>query len=405
MGLTMKDKRVLTKAMCKQYRKARKKVKGQILDQFVEANGYDRCYARALLRNHGRRVEVRPGVFLEGDARCPAKRPPHPRTYDSSLLVPLKKLWALTDYICGKRLKPALPGLLERLEACKELRVSKAVRAKLLAISPATIDRLLKAERARHTLKGRSHTKPGTLLKHQIPIRTFADWDDVRPGFFEMDLVGHEGGRAQGDYCVTLDLTDVDSGWTEQYAVPNKAQIHVFNALQAIRQRLPFAILGLDSDNGSEFINDHMRRFCLEEHITFTRARPNRKNDNCYIEQKNWSVVRKFVGYYRYDTKQECDLLNELYAALRDYNNFFLTSLKLKEKTRDGARVTRRYHAAQTPYQRLLDSPHVEPSVKKELKTHYNTLNPAALHRRIQALQKKLGILAARKPQHKETST
>ena len=357
MGLTMKDRRVLTKATCEQYRKARKKVKGQILDHFVEANGYDRCYARWLLRNHGRRVQVGPSVFLEGDARHPAERPPHARTYDCALLAPLKKMWALTDYLCGKRLKPALPGLLERLEACKELRVSKTVRAKLLAISPATLDRLLKAERARHTLKGRSHTKPGTLLKNQIPIRTFADWDDARPGFLEMDLVGHEGGRAQGDYCFTLDLTDVDSGWTEQYAVPNKAQIHVFKALEAIRHRLPFAILGLDSDNGSEFINDHMKRFCLEEHITFTRARPNRKNDNCYIEQKNWSVVRRFVGYYRYDTKQECDLLNELYAVLRDYNNFFLPSLKLKEKVREGARVTRRYHPAQTPYQRLLDSP------------------------------------------------
>ena len=309
------------------------------------------------------------------------------------------------DYICGKRLKPALPGLIERLEACKELRLTQTMHAQLLAISPATIDRLLKAERAQHTLKGRSHTKPGTLLKHQIPIRTFSEWDDARPGFIEMDLVGHEGGHAQGDYCFTLDLTDVDSGWTEQYAVPNKAQTHVFEALQAIRRRLPFAILGLHSDNGSEFINDHMRRFCLAEQITFTRSRPYRKYDNCYIEQKNWSIVRRFVGYYRYDIRQECDLLNDLYAALRDYNNFFLPSLKLKEKIRDGARVTRRHHPAQTPYQRLLDSPHVEPSVKKKLKAHYNTLNPAALQRRIQALQKILGKLAARKPQHKETST
>ena len=400
----MSDKRVLTKAMCEQYRKATKKVKGQILDQFVEANGYDRCYARWLLRNHGRRVEVRPGVFLEGDARRRAERPPHPRTYDFVVLAPLKKLWGLLDYICGKRLKPALPGFIERLEACRELRVTKAVRAQLLAISPSTIDRLLKAERSQHTLKGRSHTKPGTLLKHQIPIRTFSEWDDARPGFLEMDLVGHEGGRAQGDYCFTLDLTDVSSGWTEQYAVPNKAQTHVFEALQAIRRRLPFPTLGLHSDNGSEFINDQMRRFCLAEKITFTRSRPYRKNDTCHIEQKNWSIVRRFVGYFRYDTRHECDFLNGLYVKLRDYNNFFTPSLQLKEKVRDGARVTRRYHPAKTPYQRLLDSPHVDPRVKKHLKAYYNTLNPAALHRRIQTLQKTLSQLAARKPQHKETS-
>jgi hypothetical protein len=272
------------------------------------------------------------------------------------------------------------------------------VRAKLLRISPATIDRLLKPERDKHVLKGRCHTKPGTLLKHQIPIRTFADWDQARPGFLEMDLVGHDGGSTAGDYCFTLDITDVASGWTEQAATLNKAQIHVFSAIGTVRDRLPFPVLGLDSDNGSEFINDQMKRWCDQERITFTRSRPYRKNDTCYVEQKNWSIVRRFAGYARPEGEAACATLNELYVLLRNYNNFFLPSVKLKEKTRDGAKVKRVYDAPATPYQRLLDSPHVSARDKKRLKAYYETLNPADLHRRILALQKKLDKMARRPP-------
>jgi hypothetical protein len=394
MRPTMKERKLVTKLVCEQYRKARKKEKSAILNVFVQETGYNRCYARWLLRNHGRRVEVKPGIVLEGDAGRRRRRCPQ-STYGPEVLAPLKKLWAILDCASGKRLKAALPGLIERLEACREIRLTKAIRTKLLRISAATIDRLLKPERAKHTLKGRHHTKPGTLLKHQIPMRTFSEWDDARPGFMEMDLVGHDGGIIDGDHCFTLDVTDVDSGWTEQAAVRNKAQSGVFEALQHLRGRLPFAVLGLHSDNGGEFINDQLYRFCVAQKITFTRGRPYRKNDTCHVEEKNWSIVRRFVGYARYESDAACRLLNELYALLRDYTNFFFPSFKLKEKIRDGAHVLRHYHPALTPYQRLMQSPDVPQHVKDRLKAHYETLNPAALQRRIQTLQKKLGTLAA----------
>lgn len=397
----MKERKVVTKALCERYRKARKKDKGSILNDFVEATGYGRSYAGGLLRQHGRRVEVRPGVRVEGDAHRRPRRA-RPRTYGPEILEPLKKVWAMLDYLCGKRLVPALRELVPRLVALKELRIKKAVQKKLLSISASTVDRLLKPERERLTLKGRGHTKPGTLLKHQIPIRTFSDWDDAQPGFLEMDLVGHDGGRAAGDYAFTLDLTDVASGWSEQIAVQNKAEKWVFEGLKAIRERLPFPVLGLDSDNGSEFINHHLQRYCQDENIAFTRSRPYRKNDTCYVEQKNWSIVRRFVGYPRYDTPEALALLNELYRLLRDYVNFFLPSLKLKEKVRTGAHVLRRYEPAQTPYRRLLDSPHLDRAQKKRLTARYETLNPAGLHRQIRKLQDTLLRLGARIPRADE---
>jgi hypothetical protein len=401
MRLTMQERKAVTKGMAEQYRRASKGKKGQILEQFVAATGYDRHYAAWLLRHHGRRVEFKPGVVLEGSAaRRP--RPGRKREYGEEVLQALKKVWEMLDYISGKRLAPALREVVPRLVACRELRVKKSVQKKLLKMSPATIDRLLKPERAKHTIKGRATTKPGTLLKHQIPIRTFSDWDDAAPGFLEMDLVGHDGGKAEGDYCFTLDLTDVATGWTELAAVPNKAQTWVFEALQDLRQRLPFTVLGLDSDNGSEFINHHLRAYCNEQQITFTRSRPYRKNDNCYVEEKNWSIVRRYVGYARYDTPAARDLLNDLYRVLRDYTNFFLPSMKLKEKIRDGAKVKKRYDAAKTPYQRILDSKNVPKAVKERLRRRYEQLNPAALHRQIRNLQKQLDKLGARQQRNQE---
>lgn len=292
MGLTMKERKAVTGEVCRRYRKATKKDKGRILDEFVRTTGFNRGYARWLLRQHGRRVPVRPGVQVEGDGHLRPERI-RPRTYGPEVQEPLTKIWTLLDYPASKRLAAALPEVVPHLLARKALRLPKTVREKLLAISAATIDRLLKPERQKHQLKGRSHTKPGTLLKHQVPIRTFADWDDARPGFLEIDLAGHDGGRAEGDYCDTLNITDVDSGWTELAALKNKAEIWVFEALTALRPRLPFPLLGIDSDNGSEFINRHLVRYCEQERISFTRSRPYKKNDTCYVEQKNWSVVRQ----------------------------------------------------------------------------------------------------------------
>lgn len=393
----MQERKSVTKALAEQFRRARKKEKGEILDRFVKATGYNRSYASWLLRNHGRRVEVKPGVVLEGSAGTKVGKP-RPRRYGPEVVQALVKVWEIMDYINGKRLAAALPEVVQRLVAHRELKASKKVQRLLVEMSPATIDRLLKDERKKHTLKGRSHTKPGTLLKHQVPIRTFSDWDDARPGFVEMDLVGHDGGAASGEYCFTLDLTDVSTGWSEQGAVMGKAQSRVFEALTHLRARFPFPLLGLDSDNGSEFINAHLVQYCRDEELTFTRSRPYRKNDTCYVEQKNWSIVRRQVGYGRYATDEALTVLNELYDVLRDYVNFFMPSMKLKDKTRDGARVTRRYHKAKTPYHRVLDSKEVKPWVKRALRTRYARLNPAELKRRIERLQRKLEKLTARVP-------
>jgi hypothetical protein len=290
-----------------------------------------------------------------------------------------------------------MPELIAKLEQFGELRLTPLTKEKLLRISAASIDRLLQPERRKHQLRGRSHTKPGTLLKHQIPIRTFAEWDEQRPGFAEIDLVAHDGGLALGDYCQTLDLTDVCTGWTETEAVPNKAQVWVFEAIQTIRQRLPFPLLGLDSDNGSEFINNDLLRYCQQQRITFTRARPYRKNDNCYVEQKNYSVVRQTVGYQRFDTTAELMVLKRLYATLRLYTNFFQPTMKLKSKERVGSRVQKRYHAPQTPYQRVLACAEVAPTDKKNLTRQYQTLNPAALKRELDKYRKELFRLATKK--------
>ena len=252
------------------------------------------------------------------------------------------------------------------------------------------MDRILAPDRKKRQLKGRSGTKPGTLLRRQVAVRTFADWDEARPGFVEVDLVAHEGGHAQGDYAQTLDLTDVSTGWTELAAVRNKAQVWVFEALQRLRRQLPFRLLGLDSDNGSEFINHHLQRYCDQERITLTRSRPLRKNDNCFVEQKNYSVVRRYVGYARYEGEADVELLNHLYERLRLYVNFFLPSQKLKEKIRQGSHVTKRYHPAQTPYARVLASAEVSAADKGRLKAQYLELNPAELHRQIRDLQEQL---------------
>lgn len=392
----MRERRVLVKAFAGEYRKGGKKEKGAILKRFVKASGYVRRYAARLLRNQGRRVVLRPGVRVEGDVTIRVRRRRR-RIYGEDVKRELKRIWEMLDYLCGKRLVAALPATLEALERHGELKISPEVRKKLLSVSAATIDRMLAPEKKKLRLKARSGTKPGTLLKQQVAVRTFADWDEARPGFVEVDLVAHEGGQAQGDYAQTLDLTDVSTGWTEVAAVPNKAQVWVFEALERVRQQLPFPLLGLDSDNGSEFINNHLWRYCRQEQITFTRSRPFRKNDNCFVEQKNYSVVRRYVGYARYDREEEVQLLNELYEPVRLCVNFFLPSQKLKEKVRRGSRVHKRYHPAQTPYQRVLASKEVSARDKRKLRAQYQRLNPAQLHRQIRDLQEKLLWLTARK--------
>jgi hypothetical protein len=397
MELTMAERKTVIKAVAGRYRRSGKGKKGRILDQVVEDTGYNRSYAGWLLRQMGKRVYLPGGVVVVGEMRERERRSGRGVRYGEEVRVVLKRVWELLDFICGKRLVAALPEVVPRLMECRELRVSAAVGEKLLRISAATADRLLKEERAKYAMRRRGGTKPGTLLKQEVPIRTFSDWDKVEPGFMEMDLVGHDGGTTRGDYCQTLDLTDVVSTWSEQVAVLNRAEVWVFEGLQEVRGRLPFELRGLDSDNGGEFINAHLVRFCRQEGLAFTRSRPYQKNDTCYVEQKNWSVVRRFVGYARYEGEEACGKLNELYGVLRDYVNFFLPSMRLLEKTRDGARVQRRYDRPKTAYQRLLELPTVPEEVKQRLREHYRTLNPAALHRRIRRLQGELAQLAVRR--------
>jgi hypothetical protein len=377
VGLQMAERKAVTKQMARRYAKASKKDKGVMLDELCALTGWTRRHARRALAE-----AIHPSPR-------PA-RPPRPRIYGPEVLDPLRKIWATLNGPAGKRLAPFMPEIVEALERCGEIRLEPEVRGKLLRVSASTIDRLLAAERRRLQVRGRSGTKPGSLLKRQVPIRTFAEWDDARPGFCEVDLVAHDGGNPLGEFCQTLDLTCVATGWTEVRAVPNKAQRWCFEALLDIERQLPFPLLGIDSDNGSEFINHQLIRYCTERSITFTRSRPYRKNDNCFVEQKNWPVVRQQVGYARYDTAAELEVLRELYGHLRSYVNFFQPQMRLVHKTRRGAKVTKRYDLARTPYQRLLASPEVAPEGKAELTRTYLRLNPAELKRRLTASQDKL---------------
>lgn len=400
----MSERRSVAKVLAARYRKASKKQKGGILDELIALTGYNRWYAVALLRGHGKTIQVTRRVRLLGDLGRSPKRI-RPRIYDGVVLERLKRIWVILDYLCGKRLAAILPEVVPVLERHHEIALDAATRNKLLAISPATIDRVLAPERRKFALRGRSGTKPGTLLKHQIPIRTFAEWNDTQPGFVEIDLVGHEGGVAGGDFCQTLDVTDVASGWTESQAVINKAQVWVFTALTEIRARLPFPLLGIDSDNGSEFINAHLLRYCQQEKITFTRGRAGKKNDGCFIEQKNYSVVRRAVGYARYDSARQQQLLNLLYGHLRLYSNYFLPVMKLLSKERTGAKVKKTYDPAQTPYRRLLASPGITRHTRHRLDAEYATLNPAQLKREITRLQDLLRKTTIRRQPSMATAT
>jgi hypothetical protein len=318
------------------------------------------------------------------------KRRKRERTYNEAVFKALKKVWYLFDCLCGKRLAPVLRSMLPILYKFGEIDFTDEVRSKLERISPATIDRLLKNEKKKLRIKGRSYTKPGTLLKHQIPIRTFDGWDEKKPGYVEVDLVGHDGGNSSGDFAFTLNVTDVNTGWTEPMAIKNKAQKWTFEALMQVQQRIPFKILGIDSDNGGEFINDHLFRYCKDHHITFTRSRPYRKNDNCFVEQKNNSVVRRYVGYCRYDTEEQLKLLNEIYERVRLLINYFYPSQKLISKHRSGSKVIKRHDVATTPHQRLLASGQVSQIMRQKLNLRFNELNPAELLRQMLRLQQKL---------------
>jgi len=402
--LNMRHKKEITAEVQARYKKAKKKQKKIILDEFVALTGYNRNYASRVLRlYYGKQI----GSIGSGKRKIryvigkdKRKKRDRKRFYGDDVTNILKKIWAILDMPCGKRLAPFLPEIILKLEAFGEIEMKSDTKQKLLSISASTIDRLLKPIKEKLRIgKGRSFTKPGTLFKHQIPIKTFSEWDDSAPGYLEADLVGHDGGNMQGEFCFSINFVDVATCWDEPVAIKNKAQKWVTDATDTARGRLPFEMLGIDSDNGSEFINNHFFKYCKDHKITFTRSRPYKKNDSCYVEQKNYCVVRRAVGYLRYDTDEELLTLNDLYGCLRLYINFFIPVRKCLSKTRTGSKIKKNYDEAKTPYRRVLECGIIDDKIKAKLRKQYDGLNPAELKRKITSLQDKLLKLNALKQQ------
>ena len=298
-------------------------------------------------------------------------------------MAALRLAWEASDCLCSKRLQLFLPELASVLKRCGELAVTEEIEAQLCRMSPSTIDRVLRRWRGSTKRHGLSTTRQGTLLKNAIPIRTFGDWNENRPGFLEADLVAHCGESAEGFYLTTLSTVDVATGWCEPVAVWGKTQDRVGGAVYDVRKQLPMPMLGLDSDNGSEFINKGLYDYCRRNHITFTRSRSYKKNDSCHVEQKNWSVVRRVIGYDRFSSRAAFEVLGDIYKMLRLYINFFQPVSKLVSKNRHGAKVHKVYDTAQTPYRRLLRSGVLTDASKRELAELYDGLNPVTLLQQI----------------------
>jgi hypothetical protein len=353
------------------YLKAGKAEKQKILDEFTAATGYHRKHAIRVLKNQ-----------VQSQNRHNRKPKTYKTVYRGEVVEALENIWEIYGRICSKRLHPFLPEAIKVLERCEEIQLSEETKELLLKISSASIDRCLRPVRVR-SLHGLSTTKPGSLLKNLIPVRTFTEWDEERPGFMEIDLVAHCGNTTEGHYLNTLTCTDISTGWTDITALPRRSQEAVSEAIHCMRQRLPFPLLGIDSDNGSEFINDLLYRYCLNEQITFTRSRPYKKNDQAHVEQKNWSVVRHTVGYDRWETEQELAILKSIYDDLRLYINFFQPSFKLIAKERIGNKTIKRYDVAKTPYQRILERKDIPLEAKATYINFYVRLNPAELRRNI----------------------
>ena len=378
MGLTLAERSKVTEMTARRYQLASKRSKGRILDELCATTGWHRNHARKALK-----AALQPKVVVP-------RRSPRPPVYGPNVIAALTVCWTVLGMPAGKRLAPMLGELVAVLEQFGELVIDEDTTALLVSMSAATIDRRLARERAKHQLKGRRTTKPGSLLKSQIPVRTWADWDDAQPGFVEIDLVSHDGGNSVGPFAFTLTVTDIATGWTENRSVPNKEAKCVLAALDSIANKMPFPILGVDSDNGAEFINVYLLLWCKDRKITFTRARPTNKNDGCHVEQKNWAVVRTVVGYHRYDTAPELFLLNEIWQLQSKLTNYFYPQQKLVSKVRVGAKVTKKYDTAATPFHRAIDHPTMTVDRIAALARTHAQINPAATQRQIQALTAEL---------------
>ena len=383
MGVRQQSKQDVAKKMHQRYLKASRAEKGKLLDELVELTGYHRTYAHILLK-HGPPVHPRS-----------IRRAGRPRVYGSGVVGALKVCAEALEWPCGKRLQAALPDLVAALELEGELRLSVEDREALLQMGSATIDRRLSEARRLARPRGIPTTKPGSLLKSQIPIRTYTPWDEQVPGFVELDLVAHCGESTAGEHLFTLDATDIATGWTECEPVLNKGQAAVFAALKQIRQRLPFPLLGIDSDNGSEFINAHLYRYCAAERLTFTRCRAYHKNDQAHVEQKNYTHVRRLVGYDRLEGEEAYRQLGRIYALARVWHNGYLPTMKLIAKQREGAKVSKRYDEPRTPYRRAVSAGVVGEEAKLEFEQLLGVHAPMRLKRQLDTQIERLGRLGA----------
>ena len=366
--------------MRERYADAGRGERRRLLNEAVAMTGYHR---KALIRALGRPVVPKR-----------RRRRGRPRRYGPAVVAALRALWTAAGYPWSVRLKALLPLWLPRARG--RVHLTAAVEAQLGQISPRQMDRLLAADKrqVRRRLYGR--TKPGTLLKHQVPLRTDR-WDVTEPGFTEVDLVAHSGDRADGEFAHTVNQTDILTTWVESHAVLGKSQVQVQQGLEQMRQGLPFRLVGIDSDNGSEFLNGHLVRYCRGLGVQFTRGRPYKKDDNAHIEQKNWTHVRKLVGYERYDTPAAVAALNALYADVRLLQNLFLPTVKLVAKVRVGARVRRRYDRPQTPLDRVRACSTADAAKVAALAALRKRLDPFVLATRIDRQLERVYALAHRR--------
>jgi hypothetical protein len=377
--VSMATRRELVEAVGERYRGADRASKGKVLDEFVAVTGLHRKHAMRILRQKA------------APSRQSAR--PERRIYTEAVRTALIVLWEASDRLCGKRLRPLVPILIEAMESHGHLALDPVIKTKLLQMSAATIDRALQTARE-NSSKSHRRGVAGSELRRSIPIRTFSDWGDPAPGHMEADLVSHSGPVAKGSLAWTLTLTDIATGWTECAPLLVREQTLLVAVLSELRKLMPFPLLGFDSDNDSVFINETVRDYCAATGTTFTRCRPYRKNDQAWFEQKNGSIVRRLVGYRRFEGLEAASLLAQLYAASRLFVNFFQPSFKLAEKQRDGAKVYKRYHPPATPFQRLLDEPRTSEQTRKQLRDTAAGLDPVRLLRDIRTAQHKLVVLA-----------
>ena len=373
--ITRSARAELVRALRERYRAANREEKVRMLSEFIALSGYHRKYAIRILNE-------------TAEPREPALIRARPRLYDEAARQTLILLWEASDRVCGKRLKPLLPILLPAMERHGHLNLVKTVRAQVLAMSAATMDRLLRETKAVTGANKARRVVPA--LRRLVPVRTYADWKDPRPGSMEMDLVAHCGGVIRGSFVHTLVLTDIPSGWTECAPLLMRESTLVVESLEQVRLTLPFPLLALDIDNGGEFLNETLVRYCCDHGIELTRSRPYRKNDQAWIEQKNGSVVRRLIGYRRFEGIAAMQTLTRLYAASRLFVNFFQPSFKLAEKKREGAHITKHYHKPQTPCERLLGNELIADATKTELRAVAKSLDPLQLLEEIRAMQKHL---------------